>query len=160
MTYRPHILIYQIDSDQWLKVDIQQCSQQKGGLLMNWRKTIYLPSFPRVWRMYASMKRVIIGFGDVVPPKRRSIITWTNAGKLLIWTLRNIFHWHFNRNSNIFVHEYAFENSICKIASMLSRFRWGNSWDHAVWVQKYMPYRVGVWPSLTRHRTKHDILFS
>ena len=37
------------------------------------------------------------------------------------WTLRNKLQWTFNRNSNIFIQEIAFENVVCKMASILSR---------------------------------------
>ena len=37
------------------------------------------------------------------------------------WTLGNKFQWNFNRNSNIFIHENAFENVVCNIASISSR---------------------------------------
>ena len=34
------------------------------------------------------------------------------------WTFRNKLQWIFNRNTNIFVHEIAFENVVCDMASM------------------------------------------
>ena len=37
------------------------------------------------------------------------------------WTLRNNFQWNFNRNSNIFIQEIAFENVDSKMASTLSQ---------------------------------------
>ena len=37
------------------------------------------------------------------------------------WTLRNKLHWIFNRNSNIFIQENAFENVVCEMAFILSR---------------------------------------
>ena len=44
------------------------------------------------------------------------------------WTLiRHKLQWNFNQNRNIFIHEYASENIICKIAANLSRERWVNS---------------------------------
>ena len=36
------------------------------------------------------------------------------------WTLRNKLQWNFNRNSNIFIQENAFE-SVCEMAAILSR---------------------------------------
>ena len=39
------------------------------------------------------------------------------------WTFRNKLQWNFNRNLNIFIHEIAFENAVCKMASILSRPR-------------------------------------
>ena len=40
------------------------------------------------------------------------------------WTVRNKLHWNFNRNSNIFIQEIAFENVVCKMASILYRPQW------------------------------------
>ena len=37
------------------------------------------------------------------------------------WIRRNEFQWHFNQNSYILIKENAFENSISKISSMVSR---------------------------------------
>ena len=34
------------------------------------------------------------------------------------WTLGNKFQWNFNRNSNIFIQENAFENVVCEMASI------------------------------------------
>ena len=36
------------------------------------------------------------------------------------WILRNKFQWNFNRYSNIFIPENAFENVVCEMASILS----------------------------------------
>ena len=44
--------------------------------------------------------------------------------KIVDWTLRNKLPWNFNRNSNIFIQENAFENVVCKMASILSRPQW------------------------------------
>ena len=37
------------------------------------------------------------------------------------WIRRNKFPWNFNRYSNIFIQENAFENVVCEMASILSR---------------------------------------
>ena len=37
------------------------------------------------------------------------------------WNLRNKLQWNFNRNSNIFIQEYALDNVVCEMASILSR---------------------------------------
>ena len=37
------------------------------------------------------------------------------------WTLRNMLQWNLNRNSNMFIEEYAFENIIWKMAVILSQ---------------------------------------
>ena len=43
------------------------------------------------------------------------------------WTFRkNRLQWNFNRNSSIFIQEIAFENLVCKMASILSRPQWVN----------------------------------
>ena len=43
------------------------------------------------------------------------------------WTFRKKLQWNFNRNSNIFIHEIAFENVVWIMASILSRPQWVNS---------------------------------
>ena len=40
---------------------------------------------------------------------------WWN---IVHWTLGNKLQWNFNRNSNIFIQENAFENVVCEIASI------------------------------------------
>ena len=40
------------------------------------------------------------------------------------WAFRNKLPWNLNRNPNIFIQEIAFENVVCKIASILSRPQW------------------------------------
>ena len=40
------------------------------------------------------------------------------------WMLMNKLQWNFNWNSNIFIQEIAFENVVCKMASILSRPQW------------------------------------
>ena len=37
------------------------------------------------------------------------------------WTLRNKLQWNFNWNTNLFIHENASENTVCKMAAILSR---------------------------------------
>ena len=63
-------------------------------------------------------------------------IIWSNAGILLIGPLGAIkFQWNFNRNSNIFIQENAFENVVCEMASILSRPQCVNGCYHmmAAW---------------------------
>ena len=40
------------------------------------------------------------------------------------WTLVNILRWNSNRNTKLFIHENAFENVLCEMATILSRGRW------------------------------------
>ena len=47
------------------------------------------------------------------------------------WTLRNKFQWNFNQNTEIFIHENASENIICKMSAILSRGRWVNTTTNA-----------------------------
>ena len=52
-------------------------------------------------------------------------IVWTapshylnHCWNIVNWTLGNKLQWNFNRNSNIFIQENAFENVVCKMASI------------------------------------------
>ena len=63
----------------------------------------------------------IIGPDNGLSPGQRQAIIWTNAGILLIGTPRNKLQWNFNRYSNIFIQENAFENIVCEMVSILSR---------------------------------------
>ena len=63
----------------------------------------------------------ITGSDNGLSPGRRQAIIWTNAGILLIGPIRNKLQWKFNRNSNIFIHENAFESVVCEMAAILSR---------------------------------------
>ena len=51
---------------------------------------------------------------DLSPARRKAIIS-TNAGILLIWTIRTNFNENVNRNSYIFSHENPFENVVCEL---------------------------------------------
>ena len=42
------------------------------------------------------------------------------------WTPRNKLQWNFDQNTKFFIHESAFENLICEMATMLSRGSWVN----------------------------------
>ena len=63
----------------------------------------------------------IIGLDNGLSPGRRQAIIWTNAGILLIRQTRNKLQWNVDQNSNIFIHENAFESVLCEMASILSR---------------------------------------
>ena len=62
-------------------------------------------------------KLTIIGSDNGLSPGRRQAIIWTIAGILLIGSLGTNLG-NFNRNSNIFIQENAFENVVCKMASI------------------------------------------
>ena len=59
---------------------------------------------------------------------RQCIVAWpapshylNQCWNIVNWTLGNKLQWNFNRNSNIFIQEIAFENVVCEMASILSR---------------------------------------
>ena len=60
-------------------------------------------------------KLTTIGSDNGLSPGQRQAIIWTIAGILLIG---NKLQWDFNRNSNIFIQENAFENVVCEMASI------------------------------------------
>ena len=49
-------------------------------------------------------------------------LVWTNAGILLIGPLETNFSEILSRNYNIFIHENVFENVVCEMATILSRY--------------------------------------
>ena len=62
----------------------------------------------------------IIGSDHGLSPSRSQSIIRTNAN-IVNRALGSKLQWHFNRNSNIFIHENAFESVVCEKASILSR---------------------------------------
>ena len=63
------------------------------------------------------------------------LVAWTapshylnSCWNIVNWILRNKFPWNFNRYSNIFIQENAFENGVCEMASILSRPRCVKMW--------------------------------
>ena len=50
--------------------------------------------------------------------------------RIVKWTLRNKLQWHSNRNTKLFIHENAFVNVGCEMASILSR--WDELMGHIV----------------------------
>ena len=71
-------------------------------------------------------KLTSIASDNGLSPGRRQAIIWNNAGILLIGHFRNKLQWNFNRNSNIFIQENAFESVVCETAAILSRPQWVN----------------------------------
>ena len=61
------------------------------------------------------------------------------------WTFRNKLQWNFNRNSNIFIQVFAFENVVRKMAFILSRPQWVN---HMTPSLKYKSCHFGRTPRL------------
>ena len=67
-------------------------------------------------------KLTIIGSDNGLSPGRHQAIIWTIADwNIVNWTHGNKLQWNFNRNSNIFIQENAFENVVCEMASICLR---------------------------------------
>ena len=101
----------------------------------------------RHW-IYPSRKRIhgSVGFFHVLTHWGRVThicvgnltITWSapshylnQCWDIVNWTLRNKLQWNFNRYSNIFSQENAFENVVCEMASILSRLQCLNPERHS-----------------------------
>ena len=88
---------------------------------------------------------------------RHQAIIWTNAGILLIRTLRNKVQWNVKQNSYIFIQENIFENDVCGMAAILSRPQCVNHWillkfctklnTHNVMEKKLRQHAIFVWIS-------------
>ena len=76
------------------------------------------------------MKQVSIGWDSGLSPIRRQAIIWTNAGILFIGPLGTNFSEIFDRNSNIFIQENAFETIVCEMAAILS---WEDELTNPFW---------------------------
>ena len=74
-------------------------------------------------------KLAIIGSDNGLSPDRPShyLNQWWNS---VTWTFTNKFQWDFNQDSNIVFQEIAFDNVVCKMASILSRPEWVKSWNN------------------------------
>ena len=64
-----------------------------------------------------------IDSGNGLSPVRRQAITWTNADLPSIGPSETIVNEIWIRNSNISIHENAFEHVVCKLVTILSRGR-------------------------------------
>ena len=82
-----------------------------------------------------------IGSDNGLSPGRHQAIIWTNAGILLIWTLKNKFQWNCHQNSYISIQENALENVIREMATILS------------WPQCFMPF----WVMSSSEKMLHNI---
>ena len=69
--------------------------------------------------------------GNGLSPVSRQAIIWTNAGILIIRTLRTnfseILSEKYELNSYICIQENAFEKVVCEMVTILSRRRWVNT---------------------------------
>ena len=64
--------------------------------------------------IYASVKYTIIGSDNGLLPVRQQPIICTNDGFVVNYTPRNKFQWKFICNSNVLIHENAYENVSCE----------------------------------------------
>ena len=69
---------------------------------------------------WGRMMHICVGNLTVIDSGRRQAIIRINDG-ILYWTLKNKVQWNFNRNSNSFIQENAFESIVCEVAAVLSR---------------------------------------
>ena len=80
----------------------------------------------------------IIGSDNGLSPGRRQAIIWSNqCWNIINWTLGNKLQWNFNRNSNIFIQEIAFESVVCEKAAILSRPQWVKTEKLCWWCSGY-----------------------
>ena len=73
------------------------------------------------------------------------------------WTFRDKLQWNFNRKSNIFIHENAFEDVVCEMASILSLPQCVNYMAlHELVDILWPPPHRGLWSKPTYCRQKKD----
>ena len=87
----------------------------------NWHiqnTTIWLTHWDRVTHICVGKLIIIVSDNGLLPARRQAVI-WHNIRDIVNWTLGNKLQWNFNRNSNIFIQENAFESVICEMASIL-----------------------------------------
>ena len=60
------------------------------------------------------------GLGNDLSPVRRQVLTRTNADLSSVEYLETSWT-NLNQNTNLFIHEYAVENGVCKISAILFR---------------------------------------
>ena len=72
--------------------------------------------------------RTITGSDNGLSPGRHQTIIWP-IGNIVNSNLTKKLQWNFNRNSNIFLQEKAFENVVCETASILPRFQCVNKFN-------------------------------
>ena len=92
---------------------------------------------------------------------------YPNQCSLIVnWTLRNKLHWNSNRNCNILIDRNAFENAVCKMATILSRGIWVNiiTWVYPLVCGYY--YITWIWPvirvevfSISKHVNQVNLTF-
>ena len=82
-----------------------------------------LTHWGRVTHIFVS-NLTIIGSDNGLLPCRHPSHYLNQSWNIIDWSLRNILQWNLNQNSYIFIQENAFENVVCKMASILSRPQW------------------------------------
>ena len=71
-----------------------------------------------------SPKIVQIGWGHHVDFR-----VWKKSAITFVEGWRNALQWNSQQNSNLFIHEYAFENVVCEMAAISSRWDELTLWD-------------------------------
>ena len=71
---------------------------------------------------------IIVGSDNGLMPAWHQVITCNQSFLIVNWTLRKKLHWNLNQNSKLFIQEYAFENAICKMATIFSFFSGLHVW--------------------------------
>ena len=70
------------------------------------------------WRKYASLHKTVFGSDNGLSPLWHQAIIWTNAGIILITSLRKKLQLNLRRNSYIFIQQNTFQNAVCKIVAI------------------------------------------
>ena len=65
-----------------------------------------------------------IGSGNGLSPDQHQAIYLNQHWLIVNWTLMSKLHWNLNQNTKFFIHDNAYENAVCEMATILSRGRW------------------------------------
>ena len=74
-----------------------------------------------IWNHHTLVPHICVGESGFLWFRIRLVACSAPNHCIVNCTLKNKFHWHFNRNLNIFLHENALENVMCEMAAILSR---------------------------------------
>ena len=105
------------------------------GVLTHWGRVTHI----------CVSKLTIIGSDNGLSPGRRPSHYLNQCWDIVNQTLRNKLQWNVDRNSNIFIHENAFENVVCQMASILSRPQGVKQWISLAGLGLAVPYSNVIW---------------
>ena len=97
----------------WVKTISDSTCSRNG---YHYRKVAVLTPWGRATHICVG-KLTTISSDNGLSPGRRQVIIWNYCWNIVKWNLE----WNFNRNSNIFIQENAFQNVVWEMASILSR---------------------------------------